>query len=143
MSPLTEQLGNVEPGTPLGSITYNEGGRVYTDTYLNKGVVPESSDLGAEDTRVYVATDEAGQALAAIAFEHIRGGEAELIITSRDESARKNIDLMRGVIGGGMARNSLQLVHLSPDLSDMTADALHQVGFQSEENSDDLILAGR
>jgi hypothetical protein len=143
MSPLTEQLGNIEPGEPLGAITYGDGGRVYQDTTLNEGIVPESSSLGGESIRVYVATDETGKTLAAVALEQIHDGGAKLIIRSRSEQGRTNIALMRGVIREAMTRSHVQSVHTDPELADLSADTLEGVGFQPRTSgSDELIMAG-
>ncbi len=130
---LTE-LEKAKPGPSVGHIRH--GGAQLIDTDITKGIVPESSNLAAEDTDVYVITDSRGRADIAIGLEHIHDGRADLGIEAIDRGSLSDPSYMQKVVVEAMHQSGVQIADLNPEVADVDEKALPQAGFQPDESGD-------
>ncbi len=136
---LTE-LENAKPGPSVGRIRH--GGGQLIDTNITKGVVPESSDLAADDAEVYVTTNSAGQGDIAIGLEHIHEGEADLGIEAiNGEALSRDPSFMQKLVVEAMHQSGVQCASLDPEVAAIPEADLPQVGFQPDPSGETYTLS--
>lgn len=135
---LTE-LEKAKPGPSVGHIRH--GGGQLIDTDITRGIVPESSDLAAEDADVYVTTDSQGRADIAIGLEHIHDGQADLGIEALDGESLSDPSFMQKVVVEAMHQSGVQLASVNPEVAAVPEEALSQAGFHPDPSGETYTLS--